>query len=101
MIVLEGLAALLVAVGVAFFIAGTVGLLRFPDLFSRLHALVKADNLGMGFIAAGLALLAEDAGTVLVIVAVWVLALLASVMVSHLVAHAAVREGMQPWRKKR
>ncbi|MGY3120291.1 multisubunit Na+/H+ antiporter MnhG subunit [Bradyrhizobium sp. S3.14.4] len=38
-----------VSAGVFFFFAGTVGLLRFPDTLTRLHALSKADNLGPGF----------------------------------------------------
>lgn len=90
-------AALLLAAGIAFFCAGTVGLLRFPDLFSRLHALVKADNLGLGFVASGLALRAESWTAALEILAVWALALLASVTISHLIAHAAIQEGLRPW----
>jgi multicomponent Na+:H+ antiporter subunit G len=42
--------------GSFFFLAGTVGLLRFPNAFTRLHALTKADNLGLGLIAAGFAM---------------------------------------------
>ena len=40
---------LLSTIGLCFFITGTLGLLRFPDVFCRLHALTKADNLGLGF----------------------------------------------------
>ena len=40
--------------GIFFFLAGTVGLLRFPDTLTRLHALTKADNLGLGLIVLGL-----------------------------------------------
>ena len=36
--------------GAVFFLAGTVGLLRFPDSLTRLHALTKADNLGLGLV---------------------------------------------------
>jgi multicomponent Na+:H+ antiporter subunit G len=36
-----------VLAGAFFFLAGTVGLLRFPDTLTRLHALTKADNLGL------------------------------------------------------
>jgi multicomponent Na+:H+ antiporter subunit G len=36
-----------IGAGVFFFLAGTVGLVRFPDPLSRLHALTKADNLGL------------------------------------------------------
>ena len=45
---------LAVAAGAFFFLAGTVGLLRFPDSLTRLHALTKADNLGLGLIVLGL-----------------------------------------------
>ena len=34
--------------------AGSVGLLRFPDTLTRLHALTKADNLGLGLVVLGL-----------------------------------------------
>jgi multicomponent Na+:H+ antiporter subunit G len=37
-----------------FFLAGTVGLVRFPDALTRLHALTKADNLGLGLVVIGL-----------------------------------------------
>ena len=40
--------------GAFFFLAGTVGLLRFPDTLTRLHALTKADNLGLGLVVLGL-----------------------------------------------
>ena len=47
---------LAVGAGVFFFFAGTVGLLRFPDTLTRLHALTKADNLGLGLVVLGLVL---------------------------------------------
>ena len=43
-----------VVAGAFFFLAGTVGLLRFPDTLTRLHALTKADNLGLGLVVLGL-----------------------------------------------
>jgi len=43
-----------VSAGAIFFLAGTVGLLRFPDSLTRLHALTKADNLGLGLVVLGL-----------------------------------------------
>lgn len=48
-LVLDIGSGVLLAVAVLFFVAGTVGLLRFPDLYTRLHALTKADNVGLGF----------------------------------------------------
>ena len=43
-----------VSAGALFFLAGTVGLLRFPDSLTRLHALTKVDNLGLGLVVLGL-----------------------------------------------
>lgn len=43
-----------VTLGAVFFLAGTLGLLRFPDTLTRLHALTKADNLGLGLVVLGL-----------------------------------------------
>ena len=49
-----------ICVGVLFFISGTVGLLRLPDIYTRLHALTKADNVGLGFIVLGLSIQSES-----------------------------------------
>ncbi|MBQ0778926.1 MAG: monovalent cation/H(+) antiporter subunit G, partial [Pseudomonas sp.] len=38
----------LLLAGMFFFISGTLGVLRFPDVYSRLHAVTKADTLGLG-----------------------------------------------------
>lgn len=43
-----------VTAGAILFLAGTLGLLRFPDALTRLHALTKVDNLGLGLVALGL-----------------------------------------------
>ncbi|HSJ99872.1 MAG TPA: monovalent cation/H(+) antiporter subunit G [Kofleriaceae bacterium] len=91
-------AALLIA-GAAFFLAGTIGLLRFPDVYTRLHALTKADNLGLGFVAAGLAIDASSLAAALELGLVWALILLSSSMASRLVAGEAWRAGAEPWRR--
>ena len=49
-----------VSLGAVFFLAGTVGLLRLPNALTRLHALTKADNLGLGLIVLGLMPQAES-----------------------------------------
>jgi len=83
----------LIGAGVFFFVAGTVGLLRFPDTLSRLHALTKADNLGIGLIVIGLLPRAADGLAALKLIVVWGLILLASATVSQLAGSAARREG--------
>jgi multicomponent Na+:H+ antiporter subunit G len=80
-----------VCAGGFFFLAGTVGLLRFPDAFSRLHALTKADNLGLGLIVLGLL---PQAGGILgaaKLIAIWLLVQLAGTTVAQLLARFARR----------
>ena len=85
-----GLMILLLGVGALFMIAGTMGLLRFPDLPTRLHAVAKADNLGLGFIMLGLIVHTVSngvgAGVVAKLVLIWVLALIGTAVNSHLLA---------------
>lgn len=83
---------LAVLAGAFFFLAGTAGLLRFPDTLTRLHALTKADNLGLGLIVLGLL---PQTGSVIVglkLVLVWLLVLIASATASQLIA-CKVRTG--------
>ena len=91
--------ALLLAAGGFFFIAGTVGLLRFPDVYTRLHALTKIDNLGLGLMVLGLMLQAESVGAVIELALIWLLALAASGVMAHLVAGSTSRHGVTPWRR--
>lgn len=99
-LVTDTLTVLLLLAGTLFFVAGTVGLLRFPDLFTRIHALTKADNVGLGLIVFGLMLQATSVWIALKLLLIWVLILLASCTTGHLVARAALRIGIQPWTRK-
>jgi multicomponent Na+:H+ antiporter subunit G len=82
-----------VLAGAFFFLAGTVGLLRFPDTYTRLHALTKADNLGLGFVVLGLLPRTGSVVGGLKLILVWLLVLLASSVVSQLIAHNARQSG--------
>jgi multicomponent Na+:H+ antiporter subunit G len=97
--VTELLTVLLLLAGAGFFLAGTVGLLRFPDVYTRLHALTKADNVGLGFVVAGLVLQAESWAAIGKLLFIWLLVLLASASVAHLVARTALRKGIRPWKR--
>jgi multicomponent Na+:H+ antiporter subunit G len=85
-----------ICAGAAFFMAGSVGLLRFPDSLTRLHALTKADNLGLGLIVLGLLPQADSLLGGLKLVAVWVLVQLAGATVAQLIAHALRRRDPGP-----
>ncbi|MFY9974439.1 MAG: monovalent cation/H(+) antiporter subunit G [Chromatiaceae bacterium] len=87
-LVLEAYTVLLVTLGALFFLAGTVGLLRFPDTLTRLHALTKADNLGLGLVVLGLLPQVSSPLGWLGLIAVWLLSLLSGATVGQLLARA-------------
>ncbi len=87
---IELLALLLILFGLFFFLSGSLGLLRLPDLFCRLHALAKADNLGLACIGLGVILIDRSILTGLQLVLIWGLVLAASAVSSHLIARHAL-----------
>jgi len=99
MTIIDYISVILLVAGAFFFLAGTLGLLRFPDVYTRLHALTKADNLGLGLTVTGLILQLESwlvAGKLLLI---WILILLAGASVAHLIAKGALRRKVRLWKQ--
>jgi multicomponent Na+:H+ antiporter subunit G len=82
------------SMGLFFFFAGTLGLLRFPDIFSRLHALTKADNLGLGFIAVGL-IPQVGALEAVQLSLTWVLVMIAGAVTGFLIAQFSLNQSSQ------
>lgn len=76
--------------GVFFITAGTVGMLRFPDALSRLHALTKGDNLGLGFIVLGLMIRSSPA-VALKLAVFWLVILAASSTSCYLIGNHIAR----------
>lgn len=90
---LDVLSIAAISAGAFFFFAGTVGLLRFPDALTRLHALTKADNLGLGLVVLGLLPRMGSLLGALKLIAIWVLVQLAGATVAQLVGRAVRRKG--------
>lgn len=89
---LDAFSIVAIVAGAFFFLAGTVGLLRFPDAYTRLHALTKADNLGLALVVIGLLPQMDSVLAAAKLVLVWLLVLLSSAVVSQLIARAARRQ---------
>ncbi|MFP4063655.1 MAG: monovalent cation/H(+) antiporter subunit G [Halochromatium sp.] len=89
--IVDSLSVLLGVAGAFFFIAGTVGVLRLPDIFTRLHALTKADNLGLGLILLALLPHAPNLFYGLKLLLLWLLVLMAGATGAHLIAKRALR----------
>lgn len=92
MSILDSFVLLLLASGVAFYAAGSLGLLRFPDTVSRLHALTKADNLGLGLVALAAALFWGSTAVACKIALVWLFAVITAGTTSQLLARQARKD---------
>jgi multicomponent Na+:H+ antiporter subunit G len=91
---------ILIGLGVVFFLAGTVGLLRFPDVYTRLHALTKGDNLGLGFVVLGLSLKVNSITILMKLLFIWLFILFSSATCCFLIARAGMKMNMKPWMKE-
>ncbi|AKH36731.1 MULTISPECIES: cation:proton antiporter [Nitrosomonas] len=98
--ILELCSIFFLVAGAIFFLAGTIGVLRFPDVYTRLHALAKVDNLGLGFTSIGLLFQAPGLIIALKIILIWLLALVASSTLSFLIARRAMKRRVIPWRAR-
>ncbi len=72
--------------GMFFFVAGTLGLLRFPDVYSRLHAVTKADTLGLGLLVVGLSLRSGSWHSAALMLLVWLLIMASGATACQLLA---------------
>lgn len=91
--------AVLMIASVAFFTAGSIGLLRLPDVHARLHALTKADNLGLGLLVAGAALIGGDLLFALKLIGIWLLVMASSSISAYMIArNASAREEDSSWK---
>ncbi len=94
---LESAAVALVVIGVAFLLAGTIGLVRFPDVYTRAHAASKCDSAGAGSVLLGLALHDGFAFGDLKLVLLAILVVVSGPTTAHALARAAMRSGRRPW----
>lgn len=86
----------LLGLGAVFYCAGAAGLLRFPDVHSRLHALTKADNLGLGFIMLGSGLAWGSPMVAAKLALVWLFAIFNAGIVAQLIARDGLTEEEEP-----
>lgn len=92
MTILDILSILCCLAGGVFFLAGTFGLLRFPNAMCRLHALTKADNLGLGFIVIGLAMRSLVLPVIIKLILIWLTVMLVSSTACYLVGNDILEE---------
>jgi multicomponent Na+:H+ antiporter subunit G len=93
-------AAVFCCIGTFWFLLGTTGLLRMPDIFSRLHPSTKCDTLGACSVIVGVAIYSASIWDILKLVLIMCFLLLSSATCGHAIGRSAVRRGIQPWRKE-
>jgi len=101
------LSIIFIVIGVFFFTTATIGLLRFPDFYTRMHATGKGDTLGAFLILAGLALYNLHHGfsvdAILVSIKILFIALfifIANPTATHAITKAGLDCSVKPWEKK-
>jgi monovalent cation/proton antiporter MnhG/PhaG subunit len=87
----------LVAAGALLAIIGAIGVLRFPDVYTRIHAAGITDTGGAGLIILGLALLSGLTVITLKLLLVWVFIMLTTPAAANALANAAFGSGHSPW----
>jgi multicomponent Na+:H+ antiporter subunit G len=103
---LDIVATAMIAFGLFFFLAGAIGILRFPDFYSRLHPAGKLDTMGQFAALLGMALyLLNDLSlgsvlTALKIMLIVVFVFITSPTATHAIVDAGVRAGLAPWTKE-
>ncbi len=96
---------ILMVLGLLLFAGAAVGIIRFPDFYSRLHPAGKMDTLASLCMLLGLAILNLEHVTLanvltsLKILMILVFVFLASPTATHAIVDAGMRAGLKPWRK--
>jgi len=99
------IAAILLILGLFFFTGGAVGIIRFPDFYTRLHPAGKLDTAGLITTMGALALYTASSFTLgavitaLKIILIVVFVFITSPTATHAIVDAGVRAGLTPWRK--
>jgi multicomponent Na+:H+ antiporter subunit G len=89
-------AGALITAGTFFFLTGTIGVLRMPDVYTRLHVAAKSDSLGAGLWLLGMALIAGSTAVAIKLVVLTVFVWVTSPTAAHSMARAAYRTGVMP-----
>lgn len=95
-VLVNGLSWALILAGSFFTIVGAVGLMRMPDLYTRMHAASVIDTLGAGLLLVGFMLQAGLSLVLLKLVFLFLLFFFVGPVATHAVANAALHYGIKP-----
>jgi multicomponent Na+:H+ antiporter subunit G len=87
-----------ILIGLAFVLIGTIGVLRMPDVFTRLHAAGMTDTMGAGFVLLGLAFQGGFTLVTVRLALIWIFLMFTSPISTHALARAALHGKVEPIR---
>lgn len=91
---------ILISIGIFFILVSAIGLIRMPDVFSRMHPAGMIDSVGAGFLLLGFLVQSDEWIIALKLILIFVFLVFASPVATHALAHAALLKGLKPWTKK-
>lgn len=94
--VVDGLSWVLLLAGAFFYVVGAIGLLRMPDLFTRMHAASVCDTFGAGLLLLGMLLQAGISLVSFKLVVIMMLLFFTGPVATHALARAARYAGIEP-----
>lgn len=95
-LLIDGASWALIVTGSFFILAGALGMLRLPDVFTRVHSASLIDTLGAGFLFAGLMLQAGFTQVTLKLLFILLLFFFTGPVITHALAQAAMHAGLKP-----
>lgn len=93
---ISSLSGLCLLVGALICVSGAVGVNRFTDFYTRMHAASVTDTLGAALILIGLMLMSEQLIVIAKLMVILLLALIVGPTTSHVLAKAALKNGLKP-----
>lgn len=97
-IALEALTAVLLLLGACLALLAAIGIVRFPDTFSRMQASSKASTLGLACLLGGTALQFLEVGVIARVASIAAFIMLTAPISAHVVARVALHRGSPLWR---
>ena len=94
--IFEIIISILIVVGSLFCLIGSLGVLRFQDVYVRMHAASKAGTLGAGLLLIAVAVASAELGLITRSVAGVIFLILTTPVSTHLLARASVIAGVKP-----
>lgn len=95
--IFEFIGKALFAGGFFFTFLAIVGVLRFPDFYTRLHAVGKSDTLGLSLMLIGIAMQIPLSFDTLKIIFILVFIFFANPLLTHALSRSALKSGLKPW----